>query len=96
MKWTQCPNEKHSRCLSVAFEDEDDVALLNPKHADSQCIFEGTFVNAPSTRIFATSKTCLDTEDAILEVKQHDILELNHRNEVTNVSKDENIMPTSF
>lgn len=68
MKWTQCPNEKHSRCLSVAFEDEDDVALLNPKHADSQCIFEGTFVNAPSTRIFATSKTCLDTEDAILEI----------------------------
>ena len=68
MTWIKCPEDNFDRCLAVEFEKETDVALLHQVGENYQCAFKGHFVNAPDTRIFASSRTCLATEDATLSV----------------------------
>ena len=56
MYWTEC--SVCEKCLEVEFETGNDVACLNKKWSNN-CIFEGSFMNGPDTRVFVSSSQCL-------------------------------------
>ena len=63
MMWTDCPDEDLcDKCLDVAFESENDIACLNEKFPDTECILEGNFING-GARVFVSSETCIGGAD---------------------------------
>ena len=60
MLWTDCPEDGFcDKCLDVAFETGNDVACLNQKYPETECILEGNFMTG-GARVFVTSEQCLD------------------------------------
>ena len=60
MQWTDCPeNGVCDKCLDVAFETGNDVACLNQKYPETECILEGNFMTG-GARVFVSSEQCLD------------------------------------
>ena len=57
MFWTEC--SVCDKCLDVKFEVGNDIACLNRKFPGKNCIFEGSFINGPNTRVFVSSSQCL-------------------------------------
>ena len=60
MLWTDCPEDGFcDKCLDVAFETGNDVACLNQKYPENECILEGNFMTG-GARVFVSSEQCLD------------------------------------
>jgi hypothetical protein len=53
---------KCSKCLVVAFESGNDVACLNQKYSETECILEGNFLTG-GARVFVSSEQCLNGGD---------------------------------
>ena len=63
MLWTNCPDDEAcDKCLDVAFESGNDIACLNEKFPDTECILEGNFMNG-GARIFVSSEQCVNGGD---------------------------------
>ena len=60
MLWTDCPEDGFcDKCLDVAFETGNDVACLNQKYPETECILEGNFMTG-GARVSVSSEECLD------------------------------------
>ena len=53
---------KCSKCLVVAFESGNDVACLNQKYSETECILEGNFMTG-GAKVFVSSEQCLNGGD---------------------------------
>ena len=63
MLWTDCPDDDAcDKCLDVAFESGNDIACLNEKFPETECILEGNFMNGGS-RVFVSSEQCMNGGD---------------------------------
>ena len=63
MLWTDCPDDDAcDKCLDVAFESGNDIACLNEKFPETECILEGNFMNGGS-RVFVSSEQCINGGD---------------------------------
>ena len=63
MLWTDCPDDDAcDKCLDVAFESGNDIACLNEKFPETECILEGNFMNGGS-RVFVSSEECINGGD---------------------------------
>ena len=69
MLWSDCPIIRDcEKCLEVEFESEKDIACLDIKWADNNCVFEGKLVKGGS-RVFVSSEQCLINGDlSIIQV----------------------------
>ena len=69
MLWSDCPIIYDcEKCLEIEFESEKDIACLDNKWADNNCVFEGKLV-AGGSRIFVSSEQCLINGDlSIIQV----------------------------
>ena len=60
MLWTDCPDDDAcDKCLDVAFQSGNDIACLNEKFPETECILEGNFMNGGS-RVFVSSEQCIN------------------------------------
>ena len=58
--WIDCPEDVFcDKCLDVTFVSGNDVACLNQKYPDTECILEGNFLTG-GARVFVSSEQCLD------------------------------------
>ena len=48
--------------MDVAFESGNDIACLNEKFPDTECILEGNFMNG-GARVFVSSEQCMNGGD---------------------------------
>ena len=63
MLWADCPDDDAcDKCLDVAFESGNDIACLNEKFPETQCILEGNFMNG-GARVFVSSEQCVNGGD---------------------------------
>ena len=63
MIWTDCPDDDAcDKCLDVAFESGNDIACLNEKFPETECILEGNFLIGGS-RVFVSSEQCINGGD---------------------------------
>jgi len=63
MLWTDCPDDDVcDKCLDVAFESGNDIACLNEKFPETECILEGNFMNG-GARVFVSSEQCINGGD---------------------------------
>ena len=63
MLWTDCPDDDTcDKCLDVAFQSGNDIACLNEKFPETECILEGNFMNG-GARIFVSSEQCINGGD---------------------------------
>ena len=63
MLWTDCPDDETcDKCLDVAFESGNDIACLNEKFPDTECILEGNFINGGAI-VFVSSEQCINGGD---------------------------------
>ena len=61
--WTDCPEDGFcDKCLNVEFESGNDVACLNQKYPETECILEGNFMTG-GAMVFVSSEQCLDGGD---------------------------------
>jgi hypothetical protein len=63
MLWTDCPDDDTcDKCLDVAFESGNDIACLNEKFPETECILEGNFMSGRA-RVFVSSEQCMNGGD---------------------------------
>jgi len=63
MLWADCPDDDAcDKCLEVAFESGNDIACLNEKFPETECILEGNFMNG-GARVFVSSEQCINGGD---------------------------------
>jgi len=64
MLWSGCGpvDGKCGKCLVVAFESGNDVACLDQKYSETECILEGNFLTG-GARVFVSSEQCLNGGD---------------------------------
>ena len=63
MLWTDCPDDDNcDKCLDVAFKSGNDIACLNEKFPDTECILEGNFINGGAI-VFVSSEQCINGGD---------------------------------
>ena len=60
MSWTDCPSSRScEKCLDVVFDSGNDIACLNQKWLNNDCVYEGDFLKRKSSKIFVSSEQCL-------------------------------------
>ncbi len=63
MEWNENSCLHADKCLAVHFASGPDLALLNQKYEEHDCIYEGHFENRPSTRVFVSKAGCQNEQE---------------------------------
>ena len=71
MFWIECPSDDDcDKCLTVAFEKENDFACLNQKYPENSCVYEGFFIKEPGSKVAVSSEQCI-TNGKLDDIQVH-------------------------